>query len=57
MDLNFALDNIVQVSMITYTLKVLLVFPRKITSSCTLLAGNHLFTVYAAVEAKFLPEE
>jgi hypothetical protein len=57
MDLNFALDGIVQVSMITYMSKVILDFPEKIASSCTLPAGNHLFTVRAALEAKFLPEE
>jgi hypothetical protein len=41
MDLNFALDSIVQVSMITYTLKVISDFPERIASSCTLPAGNH----------------
>jgi hypothetical protein len=57
MGLNFALDRIVQVSMITYTSKVILDFPEKIASSCTSPGGNHLFTVCAALEAKFLPEE
>jgi hypothetical protein len=47
MDLNFALDGIVQVSMISYTSKVHSVsdFPAKIASFCTSPAGNHLFTV------------
>jgi hypothetical protein len=35
MDRNFALDSIVNVSMITYTLKVILDFPEKVASSCT----------------------
>ncbi len=47
MDLNFALDGIVQVLMIayTYTTKVILDFPKFITTSCTSPAGDHLFTV------------
>jgi hypothetical protein len=57
MDLNFALDGVVQVSMITYTSKVILDFPKSITTSCTSLTGNHLFTIPDAAEAKFLPEE
>jgi hypothetical protein len=55
MDLNFALNGIVQVSMIPYTSKVISDFPEKIASSCTLLAGDHLITVHTALEAKFLP--
>jgi hypothetical protein len=57
MDLNFALDSIVQVPMITYTMKVISDFLEKIASSCTLPAGDHLFTVRAASEAKLLSEE
>jgi hypothetical protein len=57
MDLNFALEGIVQVSMITYTSKVILDFPEKMASSCILPVGNHLFTVCTALEAKFLLEE
>jgi hypothetical protein len=57
MDLNFALDGIVQVSMTTYTSKVIFDFPEKIASSCTTPASNQLFTVRAASEVKFLPEE
>jgi hypothetical protein len=57
MDLNFALDSIVQVPMITYTLKVISDFLENVASSCTLPAGDHLFAVRAALEAKFLPEE
>jgi hypothetical protein len=57
MDLKFALDSIVQMSMITYTLKVISDFLEKIASSCILPAGDHLFTVCTALEAKFLPEE
>jgi hypothetical protein len=57
MDLNFALDGIVQVSMITYTSKVISDLPEKIPSSCTLPAGDCLFTVRAALESKLLPEE
>ncbi len=57
MDLNFALDGIVQVSMIAYTTKVISDFPKSITTSCTSPAGNHFFTVQDALEAKFLPKE
>ncbi len=57
MDLTFALDGVVQVSMITYTSKVILDVPKSITTSCTSPAGDHLFTIHDAVEAKFLPEE
>jgi hypothetical protein len=57
MDLNFALDGIIQVSMIAYTTKVILDFPKSITTSCTSLAGDHLFTVRDALEAEFLPKE
>jgi hypothetical protein len=56
-DLNFALDGVVQVSMITYTSKVILDFPKSITTSCTSLAGDHLFTIRDATKVKFLPEE
>ena len=57
MDLNFALDGIVQMSMITHTSKIISNFPEKLASSCTLSVGYHLFTVCAALEAKILPEE
>jgi hypothetical protein len=57
MDLNFALDGIIQVSMIAYTTKVILDFPKSITTSCTSLAGYHLFTLQNASEASFLPKE
>ncbi len=57
MDLNFALDGIVQVLMIAYTTKVISDFPESITTSCTSPAINHLFTVWDALEAKFLPKE
>jgi hypothetical protein len=57
MDLNFALDGVVQVSMIAYTSKVISDFPESITTSCTSPAGDHLFTIRNAAKAKFLPEE
>jgi hypothetical protein len=57
MDLNFVLEEIIQVLMITYTTKVILDFPKSITSSCTSSAGDRLFTVRDALEAKFLPKE
>jgi hypothetical protein len=56
MDLNFATDGIAQVSMITYTSKILTIFPEPITTSCTTPAAGHLFTVRKESEAKFLPE-
>ncbi len=57
MDLNLALDGVVQVSMIAYTSKVILDFPKSITTSCTSPAGDHLFTIPDAAKAKFLPKE
>jgi hypothetical protein len=54
-DLSFVLDGVVQVSMITYTSKVILDFPESITTSCTSPAGDHLFTIRDAAKAKFLP--
>jgi hypothetical protein len=57
MGLNFALDGIVQVLLIAFTTKVITNFPKSITTSCTSLASNHLFTVQEALEAKFLPKE
>jgi hypothetical protein len=57
MDLNFALDGIVQVLMIAYNTKVTSEFPKSITTSCTSPAGDHLFTVQDALKAKFLPKE
>jgi hypothetical protein len=57
MDLNYALDGVVQVSMIAYTSKVILDFPKSITTSCTSPAGDHLFIIRDASEAKFLLEE
>ncbi len=56
MDLNFTTDRIVQVSMITYTSKILTNFPKPITTSCTTPAADHLFTVRKESEAEFLPE-
>jgi hypothetical protein len=56
MDLNFATDGIAQVSMITYTSKILADFPEPITTSCTTPAADHLFTVREESKAKFLPE-
>jgi hypothetical protein len=56
MDLNFSTDGIVQVSMITYTSKILTDFPEPITTSCATLAVDHLFTVRRESKAKFLPE-
>ncbi len=56
MDLNFAMDGIAQVSMITYTSKILTDFPEPITTSCTTPAADHLFTVCKESKAKFLPE-
>ena len=40
MDLNFALDGIVQVLMIAYTTKVILDFPESITTSCRYIIGR-----------------
>ncbi len=56
MDLNFATDGIVQVSMITYTSKILTDFPEPITTSCATPAADHLFTVRKESKAKFLTE-
>jgi hypothetical protein len=41
MDLNFAMDGIAQVSMITYTSKILTDFPKPITTSCATPAADH----------------
>ncbi len=43
--------------MIAYTTKVILDYPISITVSCTSLAGDYIFTVQDALEAKFLPKE
>ena len=56
MDLNFTTDGIAQVSMITYTSKILTDFPEPITTSCATPAADHLFTVREESKAKFLPE-
>jgi hypothetical protein len=56
MDLNFATDGITQVSMITYTSKILTDFPKPITTSCATPVADYLFTVCNESEAKFLPE-
>jgi hypothetical protein len=56
MDLNFAMDGIAQVSMITYTSKILTDFLKPITTSCATPAADHLFTVRKESEVKFLPE-
>jgi hypothetical protein len=56
MDLNFAMDRIMQVLMITYTSKILTDFPEPITTSCTIPAAGHLFTIRKESEAKFLPQ-
>jgi hypothetical protein len=56
MDLNFATDGIAQVSMITYTSKILTDFPEPITTSCATPAVDHLFTVREESKAEFLPE-
>jgi hypothetical protein len=56
MDFNFATDGIVQVSMITYTSKILTNFPEPITTSCATPAADHLFTIRKESKAKFLPQ-
>jgi hypothetical protein len=56
MDLNFATDGIMQLSMITYTSKIVTNFPKPITTSCATPAADHLFTVRKESEAKFLPK-
>jgi hypothetical protein len=56
MDLNFANEGVAQISMITYTTKVLTDFPEAITTSCATPAADHLFTIRDKASAKFLPE-
>jgi hypothetical protein len=56
-DLHFGFNGVVQVLMITYTNKVISDFPKAINTTCTSPAGDHLFTVRNASDAKFLPEE
>jgi hypothetical protein len=56
MDLNFANEGIVQISMITYTTKILTNFLEAITTSCATPEANHLFTVCDEATAKFVPE-
>ncbi len=56
MDLNFANEGVSQISMITYTTKILTNFPKAITTSCATPAANHLFMVCDKATAKFLPE-
>ena len=57
MDLNFANEGVAQISMITYTTKVLTDFPKAITMSCaTPAAADHLFTIRDEAPAKFLHE-
>ncbi len=56
MDLNFANKGIAQISMITYTTKILTTFPKAITTSCATPAAGHLFTICDEASAKFLPE-
>jgi hypothetical protein len=55
MDLNFALDRIVQVSTIAYTTKVISDFPKSITTSCCHmmlnLSANNLTTICWWVDA------
>jgi hypothetical protein len=57
MDLHFGFERVVQVLMITYTNKVISDFPKAINTTCTSPAGDHLFTMCNASDAKFLPEE
>jgi hypothetical protein len=56
MDLNFANQGVAQISMITYTTKILTDFPEAITTSCATPAANHFFMVCDKVTAKFLPK-
>ncbi len=56
MDLNFANKGVAQISMITYTTKILTNFPESITTSCATPAADHLFTVRDEATAKFLPK-
>jgi hypothetical protein len=56
MDLNFATDGIAQVSMITYTSKILTNFPEPITTSCATPGADPHFTVREESKAKFLSE-
>ncbi len=56
MDLNFANEGVAQISMITYTTKILTNFPEAITTSCATPAANHLFTVHDEATAEFLPK-
>jgi hypothetical protein len=55
MDLNFAKEGLAQISMITYTTKILINFPKAITMSCATPAADHLFTIRDEASAKFLP--
>jgi hypothetical protein len=57
MDLNFSQPGIVQISMISYTKKVLNNFPKAITTACATPAANHLFTFQDKKKVKFLQEE
>ena len=57
MDFNFATDGIEQISMITYTSKIITNFSEPITTSCATPASDHLFTVRDKSKAKFLPEK
>ncbi len=56
MDLNFANEVVAQISMITYTTKILTNFPEAITTSCATPAAYHLFTVCDKATAKILPK-
>jgi hypothetical protein len=56
MDLNFANEGVAQISMITYTTKVLTDFPEAITTSCATPAADNLFTIRDEASTKLLPE-
>ncbi len=56
MDLNFANKGVAQISMITYTTKILTNFPKAITTSFATPAADHLFMARDEATAKFLPK-
>jgi hypothetical protein len=57
MNLSFSQPGISQISMINCTKKVIDDFPKKIPTSCTTPAADHLFTVRDKKEYKFLPTQ
>ena len=57
MNLDFSQQGSVHIDMIPYIKKVNEAFPEKITGVQSTPAGDHLFQVRPASEAKFLPEE